>query len=438
LFWEVYFAPAHNKDTQSQSAEDHLNMSKKTILLTGGSRSGKSKRALALGNEHAGKKYFIATAETLDQEMKDRVQRHKDERGPEWITLEEPLDPTKTMLKIAPGSNDVVLLDCLTLWLSNMLMQEMDDTGILSKVKTLIETCKKVPFTVIVITNEIGAGIVPGDPLSRKFRDLAGEINQEFATGFDEVVHMVSGIPVTIKAAEKLPQESEQKSEPHEFSKEKKKGLYEAIYKRRDMRHFLPDPVDPTVLGRILDAAHHAGSVGFMQPWNFIVIDDPEIKQTMAKNFSSANADAEKNYSGLRKELYQSLKLEGITDSPINLVVTCDKTRNGPHVLGRNTMPETDVFSACCAVQNLWLAARAEGIAVGWVSIIDPERLKQDLGLPENIEIVAYLCVGHTQSFYKKPMLESAGWGKRLALKNLVYYNRWKGTSESYTLNFPD
>ncbi len=413
-------------------------MSKKTILLTGGSRSGKSKRALTLSRECSGKKYFIATAETLDEEMKDRVQRHKDERGPEWITLEEPLDPAKALSQIAPQANDIAVLDCLTLWLSNLLMQEMDDSSILKKVQELIQVCKQVPFTVIVITNEIGAGIVPGDPLSRKFRDLAGEINQEFAGGFDEVVHMVSGIPVSIKTSEKSTLESVQKTEPHEFSKEKKQGVYEAIYKRRDMRHFLPDPVDPTVLGRILDAAHHAGSVGFMQPWNFIVIDDPELKKTVASNFSSANSEAEKNYTGLRKELYQSLKLEGITDAPINLVVTCDTTRNGPHVLGRNTMPETGMFSACCAVQNLWLAARAEGIAVGWVSILDPKRLKQDLALPENVEIVAYLCVGHTKTFYKEPMLESAGWGKRLALKNLVYYNRWNETSNKYTLNFPD
>ena len=420
------------------TAKETMIMSKRTILITGGSRSGKSKRAISLGLEYPGKKFFIATAEALDQEMKDRVQRHKEERGSEWTTIEEPLELSQAIQGIDANANDAAVLDCLTLWLNNMLMKEMDDLSIFSKVRELIKTCKSVPFNVLVITNEIGAGIVPGDPLSRKFRDLAGEINQEFAAGFDEVIHMVSGIPVTIKQPEKPEHEPEEFSEPHEFTEEKKQGLYEAIYKRRDMRHFLPDPVDPNVLGKILHAAHHAGSVGFMQPWNFIVIDDPKIKKKIANNFSSANQAAEKNYSGLRKELYQSLKLEGITDAPVNIVVTCDTERNGPHVLGRNTIPETDLFSACCAVQNLWLSARAEGIAVGWVSILDPKRLKDDLELPANIEIVAYLCVGHTKSFYKKPMLESAGWGKRLALKNLVYYNRWKETSNDYRLNFPD
>ncbi|MBI4388663.1 MAG: 5,6-dimethylbenzimidazole synthase [Nitrospinae bacterium] len=178
--------------------------------------------------------------------------------------------------------------------------------------------------------------------------------------------------------------------------------------------------------------------MGFMQPWNFIVIDDPETKRKVQENFASANVKAALNYRGDRKKLYESLKLEGIVEAPINICVTCDSSRLGPHVLGRDTVREADVYSVCCAVQNLWLAARAEGLAVGWVSILSPERLKRDLGIPGRVTPVAYLCVGHTEDFYEKPLLETRGWETRLPLRSLIYYNKWNGAPGSFSVALPD
>ena len=137
--------------------------------------------------------------------------------------------------------------------------------------------------------------------------------------------------------------------------------LYEAIYHRRDVRRFRSDPVEDDVLARILDAAHHAGSVGFMQPWNFIVIRSVEVRKKVHEVFVRENSRAAENYTGEQRSLYDSLKLAGILEAPVSLAVTCDPHRKGPAVLGRNSMPETDLYSTCCAIQNLWLAARTEG-----------------------------------------------------------------------------
>ena len=414
-------------------------MSGKTILITGGSRSGKSRYALQLAKKADGPKIFIATAEPLDEEMAERINNHRNERGKDWITIEEPLELTNA-LKNKGNLPGFIVLDCITLWLSNMVMKEMSQETILERVHEFVRECKSCVSNVVVITNELGSGIVPLEPSSRSFRDIAGQTNQILASEFDEVVNMVSGIPVIIKSTTK-PQDEKQiidESTEHEFSSEKKQGLYEAIYKRRDMRHFISKPVDPEKLGRVLDAAHHAGSVGYMQPWNFLVITDPAVKNKIALNFKSANEEAAQKFSGDQQKLYNSLKLEGIKDAPVNICVTCDRTRFGPNVLGRNTVFETDLFSTCCAVQNLWLAARAEGLAVGWVSILSNEQLKEDLDIPDHIQPVAYLCVGHTESFYSKPMLETAGWGQRLPVEKLIYYNKWQGTSEDFKIQFSD
>ena len=200
--------------------------------------------------------------------------------------------------------------------------------------------------------------------------------------------------------------------------------VYEAIYTRRDVRHFRADPLDDAVLRRILDAAHHAGSVGFMQPWNFIVIRDLDTRLRVRNIFDRENAAAAENYSGPRRQLYESLKLEGILESAVNICVTCDRARTDP-VLGRNTMLDTDLYSTCCAVQNLWLASRAEGVGVGWVSIVCPHALSDLFGLPENVVPVAYLCVGYPQEFRERPMLEEVGWRERLPLDQVVFYERW-------------
>jgi 5,6-dimethylbenzimidazole synthase len=221
----------------------------------------------------------------------------------------------------------------------------------------------------------------------------------------------------------------------HGFPDEQREGLYRAIHERRDVRsQFLPDPIAPEILARLLQAAHHAPSVGFMQPWDFVVIDSIEIKRAVKALYEQANADAAHNYSGDRAAQYRRLKLEGIVDSPINLCITCDRQRGGPHVLGRNTMLETDLFSTCLAVQNLWLAARAEGIGVGWVSIVDPALLAKTLKLPAHVQPVAYLCLGYVSEFLPKPELEIAGWRSRLPLEQLMHGNTWEGSVEDDAL----
>jgi 5,6-dimethylbenzimidazole synthase len=212
----------------------------------------------------------------------------------------------------------------------------------------------------------------------------------------------------------------------HRFSDSERRGLYRAMRERRDVRaHFLPEPIAPEVLARLLQAAHYAPSVGFMQPWDFIVIDSPTVKQAVKALFTQENQRAAANYEGERAALYRRLKLEGILESPINLCVTSHRSRGGPHVLGRNTILETDLFSVCLAVQNLWLAARAEGIGVGWVSILEPQQLTTILKLPADVVPVAYLCLGYVSEFLPLPELERQGWRARLPLHELVHGNAW-------------
>jgi 5,6-dimethylbenzimidazole synthase len=202
--------------------------------------------------------------------------------------------------------------------------------------------------------------------------------------------------------------------------------VYEAIFKRRDIRKFRSDPVPDEVLDRILDAAHHAGSVGFMQPWSFILIRDLDTRGWVKSEFSRENARASERYSGERRMLYESLKLEGILEAPLNICVTCDRSRGGA-VLGRSTIVDTDLFSTCCAIQNLWLAARAEGVGVGWVSILDNHSLSARLKLPAHVVPIAYLCVGYPEEFPPEPMLESVRWRERLALADVVFHERYGG-----------
>jgi len=410
----------------------------KKILITGGCRSGKSRYALELAKSISGSKRFIATAEALDDEMRQRIERHQQERGKDWQTIEEPLELSKIFQQVGKEFGPVVV-DCLTLWLSNRLMQEDSRETIMDQMDQALQIISEPEATFIFITNEVGDGIVPENKLARKFRDLAGEINQRVAEFCDEVFVMVSGIPVKIKpTSESMKPQKNEIATPHEFSNDKKQGLYDAIYQRRDVRHFKPDPIAPNILGKILHAAHHAGSVGFMQPWNFIVIDDPAIKDKVFKNFVEANNKASKKFKDEREKLYSSLKLEGIKDAPINICITCDGDRMGPNVLGRDSIPETDLFSTCCAVQNLWLSARAEGVGVGWVSILSVQQLKADLNIPDSIFPVAYLCVGYTEQFHDKPLLEKVGWAKRMQLSDLVYFNQWKKGSPGISVSFPE
>lgn len=202
--------------------------------------------------------------------------------------------------------------------------------------------------------------------------------------------------------------------------------FYRILFSRRDVRgQFLPDPVAPDALARVLLAAHHAPSVGLSQPWNFILVRDPLVKARVHGAFSRAREREAALFSGERRALYDSLRLEGIREAPLNLCVTCDRTRGGPVVLGRTRQADTDLYSTVCAVQNLWLAARAEGLGVGWVSIVDGTELAAILGLPDNVVPVAYLCLGHVAWFHSQPELEVKGWGRRRPLEELVFSDGW-------------
>ncbi len=211
-----------------------------------------------------------------------------------------------------------------------------------------------------------------------------------------------------------------------QFSEEERRGVYRAIYERRDVRsQFLPDPVPDDVLCRILDAAHHAPSVGFMQPWDFLVIRDAAIRQEVYRNFGLASRRASEAYQGEQRKLYDSLKLAGIIDSPVNVCVTCDHARPKGNGLGRQSDPAVDLYSTVCAVQNLWLAARAESLGVGWVSILDLEQLKSTLRIPPALTPVAYLCVGYVSEFRAQPDLEEKGWETRSDLASVIHFDRW-------------
>ena len=215
-------------------------------------------------------------------------------------------------------------------------------------------------------------------------------------------------------------------SSAHAFTAEERAAVYHAIFSRRDVRgQFLPDPIDEDSLARVLMAAHHAPSVGFMQPWNFLLVRSPAVKQRVHDAFAQANAEAALMFPDEKRELYSRMKLQGILDAPLNLCITCDRSRSGPVVLGRTHIPSMDLYSTVCAVQNLWLAARAEGLGVGWVSIFHEAALQDALGIPREIVPIAYLCLGQVSHFNAQPELEKAGWLPRLAVADLLFYDQW-------------
>lgn len=217
-----------------------------------------------------------------------------------------------------------------------------------------------------------------------------------------------------------------------EFTDEEKKGLYKAIYSRRDVRsHFTSRSIKDDVLSRILNAAHHAPSVGFSQPWNFILIKDITTKKKIKDSFEEEKNRSSKLVEEPKRTKYLSFKLEGILESPINLCVTYDPSKFGPFVIGRSSIPEAGLYSVCCAIQNLWLAARTEGVGLGWVSILSNDTLKEVLELPEHVVPIAYLCLGYVDEFAQKPDLETAGWLPRLDLKDVVYFEKWQDTKNA-------
>lgn len=207
------------------------------------------------------------------------------------------------------------------------------------------------------------------------------------------------------------------------FCDAEREAVYRAIAERRDMRHFRPDPVDPAVLQRLLEAAHQAPSVGLMQPWRFLRITDPALRQAiqgLVEEERQRTAEA----LNTRAEEFLRLKVEGIRDCGELLVAALMDGRE-PHVFGRRTLPEMDLASVSCAIQNLWLAARAEGLGMGWVSIFDPVALARLLAMPDGAKPVAILCLGHVKAFYPAPMLALEGWAQPRPLEELTFANTW-------------
>lgn len=219
-----------------------------------------------------------------------------------------------------------------------------------------------------------------------------------------------------------------------EFPPAAKQAVFDVIRLRRDIRNFRPDPIPNEVLIRILSAAHQAGSVGFMQPWDFLLIRSPEKKGEVYELFRRANERAATRFEGDRHEKYIALKLQGLLDAPLCICITCDTTRGGPYVLGRDTIRETDIYSTCLAVQNFWLAARAEGIGVGWMSIVDNDELTTCLNLPAGVIPIAFLCVGYPVEFPQTPLLQASGWRDGIELSRLVHFDGWGGTGEGDSL----
>ena len=210
------------------------------------------------------------------------------------------------------------------------------------------------------------------------------------------------------------------------FDSSERAAVYRAIESRRDVRcGFLPKPLPEALLARILAAAHSAPSVGLMQPWRFIVVRSREVRTEIHAAFQDANRLASEIYQHDRREQYASLKLEGILEAPLNLCVVCDPNSEQGHGLGRQSMPETAIYSSVCAVQNLWLAARVEAVGVGWVSILSPSELRRILRIPPEIVPIAYLCLGFVDNFGDSPELERAGWERRGGLEKVVFEDHY-------------
>jgi 5,6-dimethylbenzimidazole synthase len=210
-----------------------------------------------------------------------------------------------------------------------------------------------------------------------------------------------------------------------DFSPADIEAIYRVIAMRRDMRHFLPEPVEQSQLERLLAAAHMAPSVGLMQPWRFIRVLDRGLRENI---HALVEAERKKTAAALaeREDEFMQLKVEGIRECGELLVAALTDGRDA-HIFGRRTMPDMDLASVACAIQNLWLAARAENLGMGWVSLFDPEALRCLMKMPEGSRPVAVLCLGHVREFYPNPMLEQAKWAQRFDAKSMVYIDSWNG-----------
>ncbi|GAW86741.1 5,6-dimethylbenzimidazole synthase [Bathymodiolus platifrons methanotrophic gill symbiont] len=209
----------------------------------------------------------------------------------------------------------------------------------------------------------------------------------------------------------------------HKFTDQEISGVYRAIAERRDMRHFIDKPIPAETLGNLLRAAHQAGSVGLMQPWRFIRITDSTLRNAIHQQVEEERQLTAKAL-GERQDDFMKLKVEGILECAELLIVALPDKRE-QHIFGRRTLPEMDIASTACAIQNIWLAARAEGLGMGWVSLFDPEQLSTLLKMPVGSQPIAILCLGHVEEFYSRPMLELENWAEGRALEEFISENYW-------------
>jgi len=203
-------------------------------------------------------------------------------------------------------------------------------------------------------------------------------------------------------------------------------GLYEVIERRRDVRHeFTGAPVEQATLARILLAAHSAPSVGLSQPWDFVVIEDAALRRAFHEHVMAERAQFASSLPGELAERFADIKVEGVLDSSLSVLVTYDSSRGAPHVLGRHAIADAGLYSVCLAIENLWLAATAEGLGVGWVSFYREPFVAELVGLPEGIRPVAWLCLGPVTHLEEVPDLERHGWRHRVPLDEVVHRDRW-------------
>lgn len=214
-----------------------------------------------------------------------------------------------------------------------------------------------------------------------------------------------------------------------QFSDDERDAVYRAIHERRDMRHFKTGVIAEELLAKLLQAAHAAPSVGLMQPWRFIRITATPLRQRIYE-LVEAERCATANALGKRHDEFMRLKVEGIRECGELLVVALMDKRE-PHIFGRRTLPHMDIASVACAIQNMWLAARAEGLGMGWVSLFDPAVLANLLHMPSGSEPIAIICLGHVDEFYAAPMLQLSGWREPAALDDYVMHNQWQTPDET-------
>ncbi|OUS31561.1 5,6-dimethylbenzimidazole synthase [Gammaproteobacteria bacterium 45_16_T64] len=209
------------------------------------------------------------------------------------------------------------------------------------------------------------------------------------------------------------------------FSTTESELLADIIANRRDVRgnRFVSAPVSEEIIDKLLMAALHSPSVGFSQPWEFVVVRDETIRSRISESFHEENMKALEQFQGEKAAQYQRMRLEGIKDTPVNIAVFY-KPSTGP-VLGQTTMDEMGRYSVVCAIQNLWLMARALNVGVGWVSIVDPEKVRKTLEMPKNRQLIAYLCVGHVEEFLSQPELEQVKWEKRKLRQEVVFDDKY-------------